>query len=103
MSVNHFDMAREMARLVDAGKAGDEFVSAMRRKFPSATTADYERAKHITLDRLEILEEEGVAAAKSLADQWYGGAEPDRQAIDTVMNLKPSAETLFPKPNKTKS
>jgi uncharacterized protein (UPF0335 family) len=100
---NPFDMAREMARLVDAGKSIGEIAAEMLRKFPTATAADVQRALRIGLERIEMLEEERAAAAESFADQWFGGAEPDRQAIDTVMNLKPSAETLFPKPDKSKS
>jgi hypothetical protein len=105
--VNHFDMACEMARLVDAGISGDEMVAKMRLLFPTATVADYERAKRIGLDRFEILEEERHAAARSITDQVFGGA-PD-QVIDTSIrlylgdNLRPSAATLFPKPDKSKS
>ena len=107
--VNHFDMAREMARLVDAGgKSADALVAEMRRMFPTATAADYERAKRIGLDRVEMLEEERQAAARSFADKWFNGAP--EQVIDASIHLhlrdsklQPSAETLFPKPDKTKS
>ena len=104
--INHFDMACEMARLVDAGISGDEMVAKMRSLFPTATAADYARAKRIGLDRFEILEEERHAAARSIADQVFGA--PD-QVIDTSIRLfssdklRPSAETLFPQPDKTRS
>jgi hypothetical protein len=101
--MNHFDMARELAHLEGAGMPIEDCAAEMLRKFPTATVADVQRAILIGLERLEILEEERAAAAESLADQWFGGAEPDRQAIDTVMNLKPSAEPLFPKPDRSKS
>jgi hypothetical protein len=88
-----FDIVREMARLVDAGKEGDDLVAEMLRKFPTITAADLQRVKLIGMERIALLEEERMAAARALADKWFGGAE-ERQ---------PSAETLFPIPDKTKS
>ncbi len=105
--VNHFNMACEMARLLDAGMSSDEMVAKMRRMFPTATTADYERAKRIGLDRFEILEEERHAAVRNITDQVFGGA-PD-QVIDTSIRLylsdelRPSAASLFPQPDKSRS
>jgi hypothetical protein len=105
--MNHFDMAREMARLIDAGKSSDEIPAEMRRMFPMAKAADFERARLIGVERVLILEAERQAAARSLADKWFGGA--DKSVIDTAIQqymadrFKPSAETLFPKPDKTKS
>jgi hypothetical protein len=104
---NPFDIAREMARLVDAGKAGDDLVAEMRRKFPRMTAADIQRAKLISVERIEMLEEERLAGAQTFADKWCSGAaEP---VIDAVIRqylkdvkLQPSTETLFPKPDKTK-
>src|SRR5262249_6898885 len=115
---NHFDMAKELARLVDIGKAGDELVAEMCRKFPTATAADCDRAPRIGLDRVEILNEERLAAARAFAEKWctgpkaekFFGSKPTQEVVDTViklhlmdMKLKPSADTLFPKPDKTKS
>jgi hypothetical protein len=37
-------IASELWRLYEAGKSGDEAVSELRRRFPTATTADLERA-----------------------------------------------------------
>jgi|SRR5215471_4433066 len=81
--VNAFDIAREMARLVDACKSGDELAAEMRRKFPTATADDYRRAKIIGIDRLEMLEEERQAATRDLADLWFGGAP--KEAIDAAI------------------
>jgi predicted solute-binding protein len=104
---NPFDIAREMARLVDAGKGGDDVVTEMLRKFPGITAADLQRAKLIGMERLEMLEVEQMAACEDLADKWFNGAsEP---VVDAAIQhlkdakLQPSAETLFPKPDKTKS
>jgi hypothetical protein len=102
MTINHFDMAKEMARLVDAGKDGDELLAEMCRKFPMATPADCDRALRIGLDRFEMLEEE---RARFLADTWFSGAS--KEVIDAAtkeyLKFKPSADTLFPKPDKSKS
>ena len=52
--LNHFDMAREMARLIiDGGKSPIEAVAEMHRMFPTATSADCLRAMRIGLDRME--------------------------------------------------
>jgi hypothetical protein len=105
---NPFDIAREMARLVDAGKEGEGLTSEMRRKFPRMTKAELQRAKLITVERIEMLEEARQTAARVFAEKWFNGAsEP---VIDVVimqyladMKLKPTADTLFPKPDKMKS
>jgi hypothetical protein len=102
--VNHFDMAREMARLVDTGKSGDEIVADVRSMFPTAAAADCRRAMRIGLERFEMLEEERQAATHNLAGLWFGGAP--KQAIDAgiqQVQMLPSAETLFPNPDQTKS
>ena len=99
-----FDIARQMARFVDAGISGNEMVSEMRRMFPTAKAADYDRAKLIGLERLEMLEEERQAAVHKSADLWFGGAP--KEAIDAAIQqvqMLPSAERLFPTPDKTKS
>jgi hypothetical protein len=99
-----FDIAHEVARLVDAGKAGEELVAEIRRKFPRMTVADIQRAKLIGIERVEILEEERTRIARDLAKKWFSGA--DKSVIDTSIQLmlrEPSAETLFPKPDKSKS
>jgi hypothetical protein len=49
--VNAFDMARETARLVDAGKSCREVAVEMRRLFPTATLADVQRAFRVGLNR----------------------------------------------------
>jgi len=49
--VSAFDMVRETARLVDAGKSCHEVAIEMRRLFPTATLADVQRAFRIGLDR----------------------------------------------------
>jgi predicted solute-binding protein len=105
--INHFDMAREMTRLMDAGKSTEECATEILRMFPSATGADLERALCIGLDHLKMLEAEQMAACQDLADKWFNAApEP---VIDAAIQhlkdakLQPSAETLFPKPDKTKS
>jgi len=49
--VNPFDMACEVARLVDAGKSCHKVALEMRRLFPTATLADVQRAFRIGLDR----------------------------------------------------
>jgi hypothetical protein len=41
-----FDIAHEVARLVDAGKAGEELVAEIRRKFPRMTVADIQSKAH---------------------------------------------------------
>ena len=46
---NPFDIAREMARLVDTGKEGDDLVAEMFRKCPNMTRAELQRAKLISL------------------------------------------------------
>jgi len=104
--VNRFDMAREMARLVDAGKSTDETVTEMLRMFPTATAGDCQRAMRIGLERLEMLEDERNAAAHNLADQLFGRSTKDKEAIDAAVRqvqMLPSAETLFPEPDKSKS
>src|SRR5262249_22877237 len=67
--INHSDMAREMARLIDGGSSPFEAVAEMHRMFPTATSADCLRAMRISLERMEGM---------------------------------PSAEMLFPKPDKSK-
>ena len=99
-----FDIARQMARFVDAGISGNEMVSEMRRMFPTAKAADYDRAKLIGLERLEMLEEERQAAVHKSADLLFGGGS--KEAIDAAIQqvqMLPSAERLFPTPDKTKS
>jgi hypothetical protein len=101
---NHFDMAREMARLVDTDKSSGEIAAEMRRLFPTATAADSQWAMRIGLERIEMLEEERQAAAHNLADLRFGGAP--KEAIDAAIQqvqMLPSAQTLFPKPDQTKS
>jgi hypothetical protein len=52
--INHFDMAREMARLIiDGGKSPIEAAAEMHRIFPTATSADCLRAMRISFDRME--------------------------------------------------
>jgi hypothetical protein len=108
--INHFDMAKEMARLVDAGTSDDEVVAEMRRMFPMATAADYDRAKRVGIERFDMLQEERMAAARSLADTWFSGASKStidaatKQYLkDVDAKFKPGADTLFPKPDKSKS
>jgi hypothetical protein len=103
---NHFDMAKEMARLAEAGISDDEMVAEMCRKFPTATPADCDRALRIGLDRFEILEEERLAAVRSLLADISGGASTstiDAATKEYLAKFKASADTLFPKPDKTKS
>jgi hypothetical protein len=102
--VNHFDMAREVAHLVDTGKSDDETVAEMLRMFPTATAADCQRAMRIGLERLDMLDEERYAAAHNLVELWFEGApNPVIDAAIQRAQLRPSAETLFPKPDASKS
>jgi hypothetical protein len=104
--INHFDLAREIARCVDAGKSGDETVAEMHRLFPMATAADYARARDIGLDRVQMLEEERHEAARQLAAKWFSGPAPEvvEEGIRLYQSkMLPSAATLFPKPDKSKS
>jgi hypothetical protein len=116
--VNHFDMAREMWRLVDAGRSAEELANEVVRRFPEARSADIKRAADIAIERLEILEEERQETARAFVEKWYTGREaekffgstPAQEVVDNAAMfylmdypLKPSAETLFPKPDKSKS
>jgi hypothetical protein len=99
-----FNIASEMARFIDAGISGDEMVSEMRCMFPTAKAADYDRAKLIGLERVEMLEGGTQAAIHNLADLWLGGAP--KEAIDAAIQqvqMLPSAERLFPAPDRPKA
>ena len=108
--VNHSDMAREGARLVDGGggKSADELVAEIFRMFPTATAADCRRAMQICIEREEMLEEERQEAARSFANKWFAGAPEEVIAASIQlhlrdMKLQPSAAALFPQPDKSKS
>jgi hypothetical protein len=97
-----FDIAYEMARLADRAiarhrAAGDdesdrdidaEIDAELRHAFPTATRADFERARLILKERLDMFV-----------------AEHASDPVDLVLRggPMPSAEGLFPKPDKVKS
>lgn len=98
-----FDIAREMARQVDreiarqkaAEAAGIEIESdqdamdaELRGTFPTATRDDFKRARLILRERVEMLLEPAEGQS------WWEGFKAAPY---------PSAETLFPKPDKAKS
>jgi hypothetical protein len=88
--MDHFDMAREMTRLMDAGKSSEECATEILRMFPSATGADLERALCIGLDHLEMLEAKQMAACQDLADKWFnwGSRTGDRRGDSTPEGRK---------------
>jgi hypothetical protein len=95
------DMAREMARHVDAGKSGGHAVAAILQAFPAATAADMKRAMHIGLDQMEMWEEQWEEEASKAHLLFHGGSDAEIKAA--FERTKLSAETLFPKPDKTRS
>jgi hypothetical protein len=78
-----FDIAREIARQLDGGKSGRRVYTAIRHTFPTATRADLKQAGRIVRERWEMLAEADLEAGKGLT--------------------KPTAEALFPEPDKTRS
>jgi hypothetical protein len=78
-----FDIAREIARQLDGGKSGRRVYAAIRHTFPTATRAELKRAGRIVRERWEMLAEADLEAGKGLT--------------------KPTAEALFPEPDKTRS
>jgi len=101
-------MAREWVRRVIAGKPSHEALVELRRMFPTATPADLKRAFRIEIERADLVEEERLERARAFAERWYADADPN--VFDTAirlhlrdMKLKPNVETLFPKPDKSKS
>jgi len=93
---------------VDVGKSAREIAIEMLRRFPGAGSADIKRAVDISIERFDILEEERQERAHAFTERWYAGA--DQEVKDTVkmrmlegMKLRPNAENLFPKPDKSKS
>ena len=95
------DMAREMARHVDAGSSSDEIDAAMLKAFPTATAADMQRALQIGLDQMKW-EDEREEAVRKVAELLFNGAT-DAEIKAAIERTKLSAETLFPKPDKSKS
>jgi type II secretory pathway component PulF len=77
------EIAREMARQLDAGKSFSEAAAVIPKVFPTATAADVERAGLIYYDELEMVLEQREEAN-----------------TDTAF-AKSICETLFPKPDKT--
>ena len=96
------DMAREMARHVDAGSSSDEIEAAMLKAFPTATAADMQRALQIGLDQMKMCEDDREEAMRKVVDLLFKGAT-DGEIQAAFQRTKLSAETLFPKPDKPKS
>ena len=96
------DMAREMARHVDAASSLDEIDTAMLKAFPTATAADMQRALQIGLDQMKMWDDEREEAVRKVAELLFNGGI-DAGINAAIERTKLSAETLFAKPDKSKS
>ena len=132
LMINHFDMAREWSRLVEAsiktGGSDREMSLRLLVMFPTMTEADLDRAKRILGDAMEMFDEEVEARRNDIDDllslascgkasisevqarmkdlrRWMFGTE-SMSEIDAAYArgtlVNPTA-SLFPKPDKTKS
>ena len=96
------EMAREMARCIDAGSSSDEVNAAMLKAFPTAIAADMQRALQIGLDQMKMWEDEREEAVRKVAELLFNGGT-DAEIKAAIERIKLSTETLFPKPDKSKS
>ena len=97
------DIAREMARLIEAGMPTDEMIATTQKAFPSATPAELQHACLVGRDQARMWRETTLEDAAAVFDLMAKGAS-EAEVRAALERAKLRAETIFPtKPDKTRS
>jgi hypothetical protein len=95
------DIAREMARLFEAGKSMEESISAVRNAFPSATVAELQQACLVGRHQMAVWQKTASDDALAIFEMIARG---ESEANIKASLAKRRAEIIFPmKPDKTRS
>lgn len=100
------EIAREMARQLEAGRSTDEMMAEVRRAFPIATTAELMRACLIAVDHIDMWEEDASGNRREDLGKVFDlmvSKAPEAEIAAAVERTKLTAANLFPMPDKTKS
>jgi hypothetical protein len=96
------DIARELIRHIDAGHSQEEINVAISQTFPGISCEEIELARVVGLDQIDLWFENQREDLGRAFDLLASGA-PAHEIDAAVNRTRPNAETLFPKPDKSKS
>jgi hypothetical protein len=90
---NALDIAREMARLFEAGMSAEESIFAVRDAFPSATVAELQQACLVGRDQMAMWQKTANDDAVAIFEMVARGVS---EANIKASLAKRRAETIFP-------
>jgi hypothetical protein len=87
------DIAREMARHFEAGKSVEETITAVRKAFPLATSAELQEACEVGRDRVEHWQE-AISEDVQKLFQMIARCEPEAKIQAAFRRAKRKADAL---------